>query len=302
MNIRFDNKVAVVTGAGNGLGRCYALELSARGAKVVVNDPGFSADGTGRSVQAAREVVELIRSAGGDAVADFNSVSEEESAGGIIRTAMDSYGTVDILINNAGILRDKSFARMTAEDFDMVLKVHLYGSYFVTRAAFPVMREKQYGRIVMTTSASGLYGNFGQANYGAAKMGIVGLMNALKEEGKKYDILVNTIAPIAASRLGAGIFPREVMGRIKPEFVAAMVMYLCSEQCPCTGYILSAGGGFYAADRMVEGKGYYFQEQQVTPEMIADNFVAITDMTGSRFFENSSGAVKALLAAGRAGL
>ncbi len=296
MGIRFDNKVVVITGAGHGLGKCYALEFARRGAKVVVNDLGTSLHGDGSSEKSALGVVETIKTLGGDAVADYNNVAVEDEAKKIIQTAVDNFGTVDILVNNAGIIRDKSIGNMSAEDFDLVLKVHLYGSYYTTKAAFPIMKAKNNGWIIMTTSVSGLYGSFGQANYGSAKLGIVGLMNALKEEGKKYNININTIAPLAGSRMGEGIFTPDILEKIKPEYIAAAVLFLCSDRCTDSGQIISAGGGYYSRVKIIEGNGYCFgSEQKVTPEMIEDKYNVITDMSDSKNYENAMEAVMTMI-------
>ena len=244
--IRFDDRVAVITGAGAGLGRIYALELAKRGAKIVVNDYGGAFDGSGKgSSSPAKMVVDEIKKAGGQAVANYDNVASPEGGENIIKTALDAFGTIDILINNAGILRDKSIVKMEPEQWQSVLDVHLSGSYNVTRHAFKIMKEKGYGRIIMTTSAAGLYGNFGQTNYSAAKLALVGLMNSLKLEGLKYNIKVNTVAPLAASRLTEGVLPTEVFEKSKPEYVMPMVLYLCSELCPVTGNIYNAGMGFF---------------------------------------------------------
>jgi NAD(P)-dependent dehydrogenase (short-subunit alcohol dehydrogenase family) len=293
MDIRFDGKVAVITGAGNGLGRCYALEFARRGAMVVVNDFGGSTSGEGQSTTPAQAVVDEITAWGGKAVANFGNVAEEESAVGIIETALKTFGTVDILVNNAGILRDRSFTKMTAADFDNVVKVHLYGSYYVSQAAFPVMRDKGYGRIVMTASAAGLYGNYGQTNYSSAKLGIIGLMNSLKEEGKKCDIMVNTVSPLAGSRLGANIFSPEIESILKQEYVAAAVLYLCSDQCQTTGRIISAGAGVYARNQILESRGVNFGQAGpvITPEIFASKYDEICDMKESRGFENGTEAL-----------
>lgn len=296
MNIRLDGKVAVVTGAGRGLGKAYALDLASRGARVVVNDLGGAEDGKGDSKVPALEVVEEIKTAGGEAVADFNSVADPDEAGAIVQTALNSFGTVDILINNAGILRDKTFLKMPLEDFEFVIRVHLMGTVYMTKAAFPIMRDKGYGRIVMATSTAALYGNFGQTNYTAAKMGIVGFMNSLKEEGRKYNILVNTIAPLAASRLGIGIFPEYIMKFMRPQFVSSLVVYLCSNECQSTGDIISAGIGYYAKTQMMECQGVRFEpETDVTPEIVAENYHNITNMEGARPFVNSGEAFMAVL-------
>jgi len=287
----------VITGAGRGLGRDYALFLASRGAKVVVNDLGGAEDGKGHHEGPAKKVVDEIEAAGGTAVADFNSVADPESASDIVRTALDRFGTVDILINNAGILRDKTFFNMPLADFEFVLRVHLLGTVYVTKAAFAVMRQSGYGRIVLATSTSGLYGTYGQTNYSAAKLGIVGFMNALKLEGKKYNISVNTIAPLAASRLGIGIFPDGIMTMIKPGFVTAAVAFLCSEQCSASGDIICAGGGHYARARVVESEGFRFNPaEMVTPEMIAEKYAEIADMTGARGFDSGAQAVEKALA------
>ncbi len=254
--IRFDNRVAVVTGAGSGLGRVYALELAKRGAKVVVNDLGGARDGSGSGSQGpADKVVAEIKALGGEAVANYDSVATVEGGESIVKTALEAFGTVDIVINNAGILRDKSFLKMEPENWQIVLDVHLNGAYNVTRPALGVMKEKGYGRILMTTSAAGLYGNFGQTNYTAAKMGVVGLMNTLKLEGAKYNIKVNTIAPVAASRLTADILPPDMLDNLKPELVAPMALYLVSEQCPVSGNIYNVGLGCINRAAIVTGPG-----------------------------------------------
>jgi len=244
--IRFDGRAAIVTGAGGGLGRVYALELAKRGAKVLVNDLGGARDGAGEgSTTPAQKVVEEIQALGGEAAANYDNVATAAGGAGIVKACLDAFGTVDILINNAGILRDKSILKMEPETWQAVLDVHLQGAYHVTQPAFAVMKEKGYGRIIMTTSAAGLYGNFGQTNYSAAKMALVGFMNTLKLEGAKYDIKVNTVAPVAASRLMADVIPPDLLEKMKPEFVAPMVLFLASDKCPVTGRIYNAGVGFY---------------------------------------------------------
>jgi NAD(P)-dependent dehydrogenase (short-subunit alcohol dehydrogenase family)/acyl dehydratase/putative sterol carrier protein len=285
--IRFDDRVAVVTGAGAGLGRVYALELARRGAKVVVNDLGGSRDGAGGgSSSPADQVVEEIRAGGGQAVANYDNVATVDGGRRIIQTALDTFGAVDILINNAGILRDKSFVNMPPEDWQAVLDVHLNGAYHVTRPAFAVMKEKGYGRIIMTTSAAGLYGNFGQTNYAAAKMGLVGLMNTLKLEGEKYGIKVNTVAPLAASRLTEDIMPPDLFERSKPEFVSPLVLYLCSERCPVSGNIYNAGMGFFNRAAVVTGPGKVLatDDGMPTPETVMANLKDISDLTGGKLF------------------
>lgn len=285
MTIRFDKRVAIVTGAGAGLGRSYALELASRGAKVVVNDPGLLPDGSSRAVKVAEEICRQ----GGQAVASYESVADHEAAGKIVAAAMDGFGRLDILINNAGILKDKSFLKMPLDDFEDVLQVHLLGSVFLTKAAFPIMQNAKYGRILLTTSTAGLYGNFGQTNYAAAKLGLVGFMNALKLEGAKYNITVNTIAPIAATGMAGGTFPEEISDRIKPELVAAMAVYLVSEPCRTTGKILSAGGGYYSCAQMSESGGTRFDPgTPVTADQIAGRFSEIISMTNARYFDNAT--------------
>jgi NAD(P)-dependent dehydrogenase (short-subunit alcohol dehydrogenase family) len=272
MAIRFDGKVAIVTGAGGGLGKAHALELARRGARVVVNDLGGAVDGSGGSSQAAQDVVAEIKALGGEAVANGGSVSDREGAQSIVRDALHAFGTVDILINNAGILRDKSFAKMPLDDFELVLKVHLLGSVYCTQAAWPIMADKGYGRIVMTTSSSGLYGNFGQSNYGTAKMGLVGLMNTLKLEGERKGIRVNTIAPVAATRMTANLgMPEEVFRALKPELVTPAVLYLASDDAP-TGMIIEAGAGYYARVQVMEGKGVH-----LGPNATVDDVAAAAD-------------------------
>jgi NAD(P)-dependent dehydrogenase (short-subunit alcohol dehydrogenase family) len=278
MAMSFDGKVAIVTGAGGGLGRAHALELARRGARVVVNDLGAAVDGSGGSSKAAHDVVAEIEALGGKAIANGGSVSDREGAQSIVRDALRAFGTVDILINNAGILRDKSFAKMPLDDFELVLKVHLLGSVYCTSAAWPVMAAKTYGRIVMTTSSSGLYGNFGQSNYGAAKMGLVGLMNTLKLEGERKNIRVNSIAPVAATRMTADLgMPDEVFRALKPELVTPAVLYLCSEDAP-NGTIVEAGAGYYAKVQIVEGKGVHLGPT-ATVEEVAAAFDRVADMS-----------------------
>ena len=301
MNIDFKNKVAVITGAGAGLGRSHALYLAARGAKVVVNDLGGTWDGKGDSPLPARQVVEEIRAAGGRAEANFDSVADPESAKRIIDTALDAYGTVDILICNAGILRVKTFSKMPIEDFELIIKVHLMGTVYPTKFAFPIMCENGYGRIVFTTSGAGLFGVWGSTNYAAAKMGIIGFMNALKLEGQRHNVLVNAIAPLASTRLAAmtSVLPDEIMPNLRPELVSAMVSYLCSEQCRTTGDILTAGGGYYSKVQIFEGAGVHLNPaEEITAETIAEQFARISDMTEAKGYfsatdelENSFGPV-----------
>ncbi len=243
--IRFDDRVAIITGAGGGLGRTYALELAKRGAKVVVNDLGGKADGTGKSSSMADTVVEEITGAGGTAVANYDSVATPDGGNAIVQTALDSFGTVDIVINNAGILRDRTFAKMTVEEIDLVLDVHLRGAFYVTQPAFQVMKERGYGRLIFTSSGAGVFGNFGQTNYGAAKMGLVGMMNVLAVEGAKYNIKCNAIAPTAKTRLTEDLLG-PMAEFVAPETVTPMVIYLVSEACDITHEIFSIGGGRFA--------------------------------------------------------
>ncbi|MDH5670509.1 MAG: SDR family oxidoreductase [Myxococcales bacterium] len=289
MTVSFEGKVAIVTGSGAGLGKAHALELARRGAKVVVNDLGGSVDGSGGSSDAANAVVEEIKAAGGEAIANGASVSDRVGAESIVKDALDAFGRVDILINNAGILRDKTFAKMGLDDFEAVVSVHLIGSAYCTKAVWPVMREQGYGRIVMTTSSSGLYGNFGQSNYGAAKLGLVGLMNTLKLEGQKNNVRVNTIAPVAGTRMTENLgIPEELFNRLKPELVTPAVLFLCSEDAP-TGTIVEAGAGYYSKVHIVEGKGVKLGDN-VSVEDVAANWEKISDMSEATPF-NAGGEV-----------
>ena len=294
MAIRFDNRVAIVTGAGNGLGRAHALLLGSRGAKVVVNDPGGARDGKGGDSAVADHVVAEIKSAGGQAVANYDSVADRAGAANIVKTAVDAFGTVDIVVNNAGILRDKSFPNMSMDDYEFVVKVHLLGSVYVTHAAWPIMREKAYGRVVMTSSNSGIYGNFGQTNYSAAKLAVVGLMNTLRLEGQKYNIFVNSIAPVAGTRMTEDLMPPEIVARMKPELVSPMVAYLCSEQCQHTGEIFAAGAGYYSIIEFREGAGVRLGGVP-TIDDVAANIGRITDMTRQTRYRTSSEEVAAVL-------
>ncbi|MDZ4133607.1 MAG: SDR family oxidoreductase [Dethiobacteria bacterium] len=286
--VRFDGKVAVVTGAGGGLGKAYALLLAARGAKVVVNDLGGTFDGDGSDATPAQKVVDEIKAAGGEAVANYDSVADWDSAQNIIKTAMDSYGRIDILVNNAGILRDKSLLKMELEDYRKIMEVHLDGSFYCTKAAFAHMKEQTYGRIVSTASAAGLYGNFGQANYGAAKMGIAGLMNCVAQEGARYNIKANTIVPTAGTRLTFTVMPEDVIGKVKPEFVAPIVAWLCSEQCDETAKMFSAGGGYFSRAAIVEGPGVVFNaDKEISVEMIVENLDKIMTLEGAREYSSA---------------
>jgi NAD(P)-dependent dehydrogenase (short-subunit alcohol dehydrogenase family) len=276
MTISFEGRAAIVTGAGGGLGRAYALEMARRGASVVVNDLGGARDGTGHSDAAAR-VVDEIRAAGGTAIANGASVTDEAQVQAMVEEARTAFGAVHILINNAGILRDKSFAKMDIEDFRAVVDVHLVGSAICTRAVWETMREQAYGRILMTCSSTGLYGNFGQANYGAAKLGLAGLAKTLALEGAKYNVRVNTIAPTAATRMTEDLFPPELLERFRPELVVPAALFLVSDEAP-TNTILGAGAGVVQAAYVTLTRGVALDEP--TPEAVAANFGAIMDRTG----------------------
>jgi 3-hydroxy-3-methylglutaryl CoA synthase/NAD(P)-dependent dehydrogenase (short-subunit alcohol dehydrogenase family) len=296
--IRFDDRVAIVTGAGAGLGEAYALELARRGARVVVNDLGGSRDGSGKgSSSPADLVVEAIKAFGGQAVANYDNVATPEGGENIVKTALEAFGRLDILINNAGILRDKSFLKMEPENWQAVMDVHLNGAYHVTRPAMAVMKENAYGRVIMTTSAAGLYGNFGQTNYSAAKMALVGLMNSLKLEGNKYNIKVNTIAPIAASRLTEDVMPPELFEKSKPEFVVPMVMVLCAENCDASGAIFNSGMGYFNRAAIHTGPTVQFgdPDHPSTPEQIHENWDKINSMDGAKEMDDANTAIFALI-------
>lgn len=276
MTIRFDNKVAIVTGAGNGLGRAHALELAARGAKVVVNDLGGARDGSGQSSQASEEVVALIKANGGDAISHGANVANFDEVQDMVDTAVSRWGKVDILVNNAGILRDKSFSKMSLEDFKLVMDVHLMGSVNCTKAVWDLMREQNYGRIVMTTSSSGMYGNFGQSNYGAAKMALVGLMNTLVLEGAKHNIKVNALAPTAGTRMTEDLMPEQMVKILAPEAVTAGLITLCDEDAP-NRTILCAGAGGYATANMFETEGIFLPIAEQTPEAVREQWAQLTN-------------------------
>jgi len=297
--INFDGQVAIVTGAGAGLGRAYALELGRLGAKVVVNDLGGARDGTGGGNSAADQVVEEIKSSGGEALANYDSVATAEGGQAIVDSAVEAFGKVDIVINNAGILRDKTLAKMEPENWDAVMDVHLKGAYNVTRPAFTKMREDRYGRIILTTSGAGLYGNFGQTNYSAAKMGLLGFMNTIRIEGDKHNIKVNTIAPVAATRLTEDVLPPELFEKLKPEFVAPLVLYLCSEQCTGTGAVYNAGMGYYNRAAVVTGPGVVVGDGKEipTPEAVAASMGKIKSLEGAEEFPDAMAAFGPMLAA-----
>ncbi|MDC0054275.1 SDR family NAD(P)-dependent oxidoreductase [Porticoccaceae bacterium nBUS_17] len=274
MTIRYDGQVAIVTGAGNGLGRSHALALASRGAKVVVNDLGGAVDGSGSSSEAALEVVRTIEAAGGEAVANGANVADLNQVEAMVAQTIEKWGRVDILVNNAGILRDKSFVKMTMEDFKLVVDVHLIGSANCTKAVWSLMREQGYGRIVMTTSSSGMYGNFGQSNYGAAKMAVVGLMNTLVLEGDKYDIKVNCLSPTAGTRMLDGLLTDEISAVLTVEAVTTGLLTLCDTDAP-NRTILCAGAGGYARTHIYETDGIFLAPEDQTPENVRANMEAI---------------------------
>ena len=289
--IRFDGRVAVITGAGGGLGRAHALLLAERGAIVVVNDLGGLVNGAGGDATAAQQVVREIEAAGGQALANFDDIATPAGAQNLIDTATQAFGRVDVLINNAGILRDKTLFKMDPADFEAVVRVHLLGSAWCARAVMPVMQKQLYGRIVMTTSAAGLYGNFGQSNYGAAKLGVVGLMNTLKHEGAKFGICVNTVAPVALTRMTEGIPLGSLMGDATPERVSAGVVFLASQTCQLSGQILAAGAGYFSTVRIVEGRGLQAPLDQVSPEYVAEHWAQIADESAARGFDSATEAL-----------
>ena len=286
--IRFDDKVAIVTGAGAGIGREYALELARRGAKVVVNDLGSARDGAGADAKAADKVVAEIEKAGGTAAANYDSVATMEGGRAIVQTAVDNFGTVDILINNAGILKDRTFLKMTEQEWDQVISVHLKGAFCVTQPAANIMKEKDYGRIIFTSSTSGLYGNFGQTNYGAAKMGMLGIMNTLKLELGSRDVMVNTIAPNALSRMTEDLFDENIGSKMKPAFNVPLVLYLCSAENSATGMTFAMGAGWYGRTAVVSGKGACIGDAQrdISIEEIRDNFENIISLDDAKPHKN----------------
>ncbi|CAN5169456.1 SDR family oxidoreductase [soil metagenome] len=275
------DRVVVVTGAGGGLGREYALTLARDGAAVVVNDLGGARDGTGSGSAMADTVVDEIKAAGGRAVANYDSVAEPEGAENIIKTALDEFGKIDGVVSNAGILRDGTFHKMTYENWDSVLKVHLYGGYNVVRAAWPHFREQSFGRVVVATSTSGLFGNFGQANYGAAKLGLVGMINTLAQEGAKYNIKTNAVAPIAATRMTQDILPEEVLKNLTPEFVAPVVAYLCTEEVPDSASVFIVGGGKVQRAALFQNEGVTFTTPP-SPADIGERWAEITDLSAAK--------------------
>jgi len=275
--IDFTDQVAIVTGGGTGLGRSHALQLAERGAKVVVNDLGGSRDGSGSSASVAQQVADEILATGGDALANGADITQEDQAQAMVQAALDKWGRVDVLINNAGILRDKSFAKMSLDDWRSVVDVHLNGSAYCCHAVWPTMRQQGYGRIMMTSSSSGVYGNFGQANYGAAKYGVVGLMNVLAIEGRKYNIHVNSLVPTAATRMTEDVMTETMLEQLKPAYVTPAVLFLASADAP-NGEILMAGAGNYTVAKLIEAEGIKLPEGQRTPENVAAIFDKISDV------------------------
>ncbi|HEY0282965.1 MAG TPA: SDR family NAD(P)-dependent oxidoreductase [Rhizomicrobium sp.] len=286
MAIRFNGKVAIVTGAGGGLGRAHALEFAKRGAKVVVNDPGGALDGTGGNSQAAEAVVAEIKAAGGIAIANGASVADDAGVAHLVKQTMEAFGRIDILVANAGILRDKSFGKMELKDFEAVMEVHLMGTVKPCKAAWPIMREQQYGRIVVTTSSTGLYGNFGQTNYGAAKASLIGFMNSLKLEGAKDNIKVNAVCPVAGTRMTENLMPPNLLEMLKPEYVTPGVVFLASDGAP-SGAILTAAAGVFAAARIEETDGVHLG-QKAGADDVAANWSKIADFSTAKYYSQGS--------------
>ena len=287
MTISFEGKVAIVTGAGNGLGRSHALALAERGAKVVVNDLGGARDGSGASSDASQEVVDLIKKMGGEAISHGANVANFAEVQDMIEKTMAKWGRVDILINNAGILRDKSFSKMSLDDFKLVMDVHVMGSVNCTKAVWEIMREQNYGRIVMTTSSSGMYGNFGQSNYGAAKMAVLGLMNTLVLEGAKNNIHINALAPTAGTRMTEDLMPEEIVKAFAPEAVTAGMLTLCDDDAP-NQFILCAGAGGYSSASLVETEGCFIPKTSQNPETVRQHWHELTDKTGQKTLESGA--------------
>lgn len=281
MGMDFKGRVAIVTGAGGGLGKQHALALAARGAKVLVNDLGGDVHGVGGSVSAAQAVVDEIRAAGGEAMANGASVTDFDAVKGMVQQAVDAWGRVDILVNNAGILRDKSFAKMELADFRLVMEVHVMGAVHCTKAVWPIMQAQNYGRVVMTTSSSGLYGNFGQANYGAAKMALAGLMQTLSIEGEKHGIRVNCLAPTAATRMTEGLMPEQVLRALEPHAVVPAMLVMASEDAP-NRTIICAGAGSFEVAHITLTQGVYLGDAPDTPERLAAAMAQVVDRQGER--------------------
>ena len=285
MTIRFDDKVAIVTGAGGGIGKEHALELARRGAKVVVNDLGGSVDGSGAS-DAANEVVDIIKSEGGEAISNGASVTDLQAVKAMVNQTMDEWGRIDILVNNAGILRDKSFHKVTLDDFDLVMDVHFQGSLNCTHTIYPIMREQEYGRIIFTSSASGVFGNFGQTNYGSAKMAMIGLMNTLKIEGQNKNVFTNSITPVAYTRMTESLIPEDFGKNLQSEYITPAVIYLAGEDAP-NGTIMAAGAGVFSRIFIHETMGVSLgMGEDMTPENIQANWDKISDMTDARALQN----------------
>src|SRR5580698_1777500 len=282
MTIRFDGKVAIVTGAGGGLGRAHALELARRGARLVINDLGGAVDGSGGNSEAAEKVVAEIKAAGGEAIANGASVTDDAGVAHLVKQTMDTWGRVDVLIANAGILRDKSFSKMELADFNAVMAVHVMGTVKPAKALWDIMKTQQYGRIVVTTSSTGLYGNFGQTNYGTAKLGLVGFMNTLKLEGAKDNIKVNAICPVAGTRMTENLMPPEMVAALKPEYVTPAVVFLASDNAP-TGVVISAAAGAFSSAQIVESNGVNLGHA-ATADDVAANWTKISDFTGAKHF------------------
>jgi NAD(P)-dependent dehydrogenase (short-subunit alcohol dehydrogenase family) len=297
MSLQYEGRVAVITGAAGSLGSAYARAFAERGARLVVNDLGGDRNGTGRSPTPVQRLAEQIEALGGQAIANNDDIASRSGALRLVECAMDRYGRLDVLVNNAGIMRDRSFKKMDLDDFDEVLRVNLTGPAYVSHAAFPHMVARSYGRILMTTSASGLYGVFGAANYAAAKMGLVGLMRALHIEGARHNVRVNAIAPVASSRLlGDFASSSEAGVRLGPEWVVPLVLYLCSEGALCSGQVFAAGGGCYSRAAMVEGPGWRAsQVAPPTPEDIAAKLDPICDLEGAREFADSTEVVRQMI-------
>ena len=281
MTISFKDKVVIVTGSGNGLGRSHALQFAQRGAKIVVNDLGGAIDGSGGSSEAAEKVVDEIKQNGGEAIANGSSVTDKAGVKKLVEDTMEAFGRIDVLVNNAGVLRDKSFGKMTLDDFEFVVDVHLMGSVYCTKAVWPIMVEQNYGRVIMTSSSSGVYGNFGQTNYGAAKLGVVGFMNSLKIEGQKYNIKVNSLIPVAATRMTESLMPKEVLEKLQPDVVSPAVLFMASEDAP-TGIMLSAGAGVYALAQIIQAPGVALTGDDANPDKIAERWNEISDMSEAK--------------------
>jgi NAD(P)-dependent dehydrogenase (short-subunit alcohol dehydrogenase family) len=297
MAISFAGQVALVTGAGGGLGRAYALDLARRGAKVVVNDLGGDPHGQGENRSPAQKVVDEIKAAGGEAVPNYDSVASYDGGFNMVKTAVDAWGRLDVVICNAGILRDTAFHNMSEDDWDKVFAVHIKGSFTVLRAAWPVFRQQSYGRVVVTSSSSGIWGQFGQANYGSAKTAMLGLMNVLKQEGQKYNVMVNTIAPVAGTRLTQTVMPQEMVDRLKPDYVVPAVVYLVSKECTDSGLIIEAGAGNFNRAVIVKGPGLRPGMDEIkSAEWVQENWAAITSLEGAEPMWNAGKPLKQFLA------